>query len=138
MKDWLIFSLLSIIFWGISGFFMKLGTNYIDPKLGFFYQMLGGFLVSIFTALFLISNIFNLTSKLGFWYAFLAGLTGGIGTFFLLKAYEKGNLSIVTVLTALYPIVTILLAFFILKEKITLFQAIALVLSLIAIILLSI
>ncbi len=138
MKDWLFFSLLSIMFWGVSGFFMKLGTNYIDPKLGFFYQMLGGFLVSIFTASFLISNIFNLTSKLGFWYPFLAGLTGGIGTFFLLKAYEKGNLSIVTVLTALYPIVTILLAFLILKEKITILQAIALILSIIAIILLSI
>jgi len=117
---------------------MKLGTNYIDPKLGFLYQMLGAFLVSVFTALFLISNIFNLTNKLGFLYPFLAGLTGGIGTFFLLKAYEKGNLSIVTVLTALYPIVTILLAFLILKEKITLLQAIGLILSLIAIILLSI
>lgn len=138
MKDWLFFSLLSIIFWGISGFFMKLGTNYIDPKLGFLYQMLGAFLVSVFTALFLISNIFNLTNKLGFLYPFLAGLTGGIGTFFLLKAYEKGNLSIVTVLTALYPIVTILLAFLILKEKITLLQAIGLILSLVAIILLSI
>lgn len=138
MKDWLFFSLLSIIFWGISGFFMKLGTNYIDPKLGFLYQMLGGFLISILTALFLISNIFNLTTKLGFLYPFLAGLTGGIGTFFLLKAYEKGNLSIVTVLTALYPIITILLAFLILKEKVTLTQAIGLFLSLIAIILLSI
>jgi len=138
MKDWLFFSLLSIIFWGISGLFMKLGTNYIDPKLGFFYQMLGAFSVSVFIALFLISNIFNLTNKLGFLFPFLAGLTGGIGTFFLLKAYEKGNLSIVTVLTALYPIVTILLAFLILKEKITLLQAIALVLSLVAIVLLSI
>jgi len=55
-----------------------------------------------------------------------------------LKAYEKGNLATVTVLTALYPVVSVLLGLMILKEKLTITQVIAILLSMVAIILFSI
>ena len=70
--------------------------------------------------------------------ALLAGLFGGLGYIFFIKALEKGEASIVIPLTALYPAVTVILAFLILGEKISIYQVIGVILALIAIILISI
>lgn len=70
-------------------------------------------------------------------YAVLAGVLGGISYIFFMKALETGKASVVLPLTTLYPAVTVVLAMIILKEGITITQAIGIVLALIAIILFS-
>ncbi len=133
------FSFISLFLWGISGLFMKIATFKLDPKIAFIFQTIGVIIVMIFVLFFTFSLLSNMGSdtRLFIFYALLAGLTGGLGTFFLLKAYEKGNLATVTVLTALYPVISVLLGILILKEKLTLTQLIAIIFSLIAIILFS-
>jgi len=138
---WFIFSIISLVLWGISGFFMKVATFKLDPKIAFIYQSLGVVIIALivfFTTLSIFKNTFESDLRIFTIYSLLAGLTGGLGTFFLLKAYEKGNLATVTVLTALYPVISVLLGILILKEKLTLYQIIAIFLSLIAIVLFSI
>ncbi|MFN4220466.1 MAG: EamA family transporter [bacterium] len=140
LEFWFIFSLISLSLWGVSGFLMKIATFKLDPKIAFIYQSTGVLIIALFiffstVSLFKSQNIQDL--KFFIIYALLAGITGGLGTFFLLKAYEKGNLATVTVLTALYPVISVLLGILILKEKLTITQIIAIILSLTAIVLFS-
>jgi transporter family protein len=59
------------------------------------------------------------TQPMGMVYAFLTGITGVLGTLFYYLATSRGQLMIVVSLTALYPLVTILLAFIFLHETIS-------------------
>lgn len=144
IDNWLIASILSLILWGISGFFMKVSTFKLDNKLAFIIQSIGASIVVLIIAIvyfsvtnkMVIKQIFT-NEKFFILSSLLAGITGGLGTFLLLKAYEKGNLTTVTVITALYPLVAIILGILILKEKLTLIKLIAIFLSLIAIVLFS-
>ncbi|MCS6954939.1 MAG: DMT family transporter [Candidatus Calescibacterium sp.] len=141
LEWWLIFSVISLVLWGISGFFMKVATFKLDPRIAFIFQSTGVLIVAsmvFFSTMGILKNSLSPDLKLYIISGLLAGLTGGLGTFFLLKAYEKGNLATVTVLTALYPVISVLLGIIILKEKLTLTQIIAIILSLVAIVLFSI
>ncbi|HVY53153.1 MAG TPA: EamA family transporter, partial [Gammaproteobacteria bacterium] len=73
----------------------------------------------------------------GISYSILTGITYGIGCLFYFIAASRGKIINVVTLTALYPLVTILLAFLLLKESIALKQAVGIFLALIAIILMS-
>lgn len=69
--------------------------------------------------------------------AILAGILGSLGYVFFIKALERGKASIVIPLTALYPAITVVFALLLLKEKITVLQALGIVLALVATILMS-
>jgi len=69
--------------------------------------------------------------------ALVAGVFGGAGYIFFVKALEHGKASVVIPLTALYPAVTAIIALIILREKISLYQGIGIVLAIAAAILLS-
>ena len=58
--------------------------------------------------------------------ALLTGITDGLGTLFYYGATSKGPISIVVSLTALYPLITILLAIIFLYETLVLKQVIGL------------
>lgn len=67
----------------------------------------------------------------------MAGISGGAGVVFFYFAMREGKASVVVTLTALYPLVTIVLSYLILKEHITLKQTIGIFLAIIAMALLS-
>ncbi len=69
--------------------------------------------------------------------AVVAGLAGSLGYVFFVKALERGEASIVLPLTALYPAVTVVLAFLFLHEKISMHQLIGILLAVVAVVLLS-
>ncbi len=70
--------------------------------------------------------------RVGIWLAVAAGLTETVGDIFVIAGLRLGELSIVSVLTAMYPAGTILLATLFLKERLSLVQGIGLVLALAA------
>ena len=124
-----------MITFGFWGFFPKLAVYYISPQSALVYQVLGGLLIGLFA---LTSVGFKPeTQPMGIMYAFLTGVTGVLGTLFYYAAASRGQLTIVVSLTALYPLVTILLAFVFLHETINLKQVIGLFFALVAIVLLS-
>ncbi len=60
-----------------------------------------------------------------------AGTVNGLGTWFLFAAFEKGaKASVAIPLTALYPLVTIGLAFFFLSERLTWWEWVGVLLAL--------
>jgi len=69
--------------------------------------------------------------------AIIAGIFGGAGYLFFVKALEQGKASIVIPLTALYPAITAIIAFIVLREKISIYQGIGILLAIAASILLS-
>ena len=135
MESWFIWTVLAMITFGFWGFFPKLAVNYISPQSALIYQVLGALVVG-FAAL--VSAGFKPEIQpMGMLYAFLTGITGLLGTLFYYAAASRGQLTIVVSLTALYPLITILLAFVFLHETISLKQTVGLFFALTAIVLLS-
>lgn len=132
---WLVLAVCSLMLWGLWGFFQKLATNYMGPKSVYIFAASSIFMVVLFT-LFSLDFRPELHPK-GILYSILAGLTGSVGGLFFVHSVNRGKASVVITMTALYPVVTILLSFLILKEGITLKQGFGIVLALISMVLLS-
>ena len=130
LPAWLIYALITMLFYGLWAFFPKLATLYLPTKEILIYQIIGilavGFIV-------LISSKQKLQfNSLGLLFAVLGGAAGLIGTLFFLKSLAIGKTYVVVTLTALYPIITIILAFIVLRESLTLKNAIGVVFAFIA------
>ena len=135
MDSWFLWTILALISFGFWGFFPKLAINYIAPQSAVIYQVLGAILVGI-GGLVLV-GFRPETHPLGILFAMLTGITGVLGTLFYYSAAGKGQISIVVSLTALYPLITILLAIVFLHETLTLKQVIGLCFAIGAIVLLA-
>ena len=77
------------------------------------------------------------TQPTGILFAVLTGITATLGTFFFLYAVTLGKASVVVTITALYPLITIVLTFLVLREPITMVQGVGMALALIAMVLLA-
>jgi len=135
MDSWFIWTLLALITFGAWGFFPKLAVNYISPQSAVIYQVMGGLLVGIIGLA--LVKFKPETHPLGILYALLTGITGILGTLFYYAAASRGQISIVVSLTALYPLITILLAIIFLHETLALKQIIGLCFAVTAIVLLA-
>ena len=135
MNSWFFWTILAMVTFGAWGFFPKLAINYINPQSALIYQVIGGLLVGIVGLAML--NFKPETHPLGILFAFLTGITGVLGTFFYYLAASRGQISIVVSLTALYPLITILLAMIFLHETLVLKQVIGLCFAVAAIVLLA-
>lgn len=134
MTNWFFFSLLCLISWGLWGFLSKLATNHLDFRSIFIYSVSGSMIVGLLT--FLFGNTPGVHPR-GTSLGILAGMLGSLGAIFFFSALSKGKASIVVTMTALYPIITILLSSIILREQITLKQSMGMLFAILAIILLS-
>jgi len=135
MDSWFIWTILAMVTFGAWGFFPKLAVNYITPLSAMIYQVIGGLLVGIVGLA--VVNFKPETHPMGMLYALLTGITGVLGTLFYYAAASRGQISIVVSLTALYPLITILLAILFLHETLVLKQVIGLGFAVAAIILLA-
>ncbi len=137
MQPWLLYSLIALLIWGLWGFFPKLTTNYIEPRSAMVFQSLGSLIVAIVVLIFALKLKPDVHPK-GFLFAVLTGIAGICGALFFLYALSTGGkTAAVVTLTALYPLITIALSFFLLHETITLVQGIGILLALVAIVLIS-
>jgi len=135
MRGWLLNSLLALVCFGVWGFFPKVAVRYINPKSALIYEVMGGVLIALVTWFSMRKGIEH--DLRGVTPAFITGLAGYLGLFFFLHAVELGKVSVVASLTAVYPVVTILLAAIILKEQITYVQYVGIFMAMTGVILLS-
>ena len=134
--NWLIFAILAIVFWGILGVISKLAFDYMDWKQLFILSNIGFLVVSLGFYLYFRPGFSNV-SQTGIIFGIVAGIVGAIATLGFYIALSQGKASIIVPLTSLYPVITILLSFLILKEKITILQGVGIALALIAMFLIS-
>ncbi len=135
MNEWIFSAFVALLLWGLWGFFPKLATNHIDPKSALVYGALGMAIIGAFIFVFIGSGL-QFHPK-GFTFAILTGVAGVLGTLFFLFAVNKGKVSVVAAMTALYPLVTIMLASIFLGETPSFKQGIGMALALAAIVMFS-
>ncbi|MFW3147188.1 MAG: EamA family transporter [Thermoplasmatota archaeon] len=137
LQPYLIFALISLLLYGLWGFFPKLASNAnIDARSILVFEAIGTLAIA-FVVLFAIGFKPTFNGK-GFVFALLAGIAGAVGSLFFLLALSRGKASVVVTMTALYPLVVIILSTIILKEPITLKQGIGILFALAAVVMFSI
>lgn len=135
MAQWLTPALLALFSFGLWGLFSKLALAHIDSKSALIFQTAGVLIVGLITLSML--NFKPSTDIKGLGFGLLTGLAYGIGCLFYLIAADKGKIITVVTLTALYPLITILLSYLLLQETINLKQMIGILFALAAIYLMS-
>lgn len=135
LAPWFWFVCITLVAWGVVGLLQKLSTNYISAESSLIWLVAGFLLLEPMLypgkALFHYSG-WNLT------WALLSGTFNALGAWALFAALKSGGkASIVAPLTALYPLVVIVLVPFFLHESITRLQVGGIVCSLIAVVCLS-
>ena len=135
MKPWYIYSVATVILWGIWGVFSKLASNYCKPRYMLLFQCVG---MLAFALLVLGLLRFKVEwSGPGFGWAFAGGFAAFVGFLTFFAGLEKGSASTVVTLSALYPLITILLSISFLHEKLTPTQGLGIVFALVASVLLA-
>jgi len=136
--NWLTYALITLVFWGLWGFILKISYKYLNWVEAYFFSVLASFTLAliIFTIFKIRDPNWRINSYI--YIPLIAGLCGSLGGLFFNKALEKGEASLVIPLTALYPTITIILASIFLNERIGIHQIIGIFLAIIAIILISI
>lgn len=124
------YTFLTVLTWGLWGVFSKLAANYTKPRQSILFQTAG---VLAFALIVLVLEKFNVQwTTPGFSWAALGGFCAFVGFLTFFAALIDGNTSSVVVLSALYPLVTILISIAFLHERLTGRQAIGIALALIA------
>ena len=132
---WLLFTLATMLLWGLWGFFSKMATLSLRDVDAAIYQAIGYVLV-MGVAIFVVR--FQAGGKpIGILYAVLSGVSVALATFFFFLAITRGRSVVVVSMTALYPLVTLALSAIFLHEVLTLRQLLGVGLALGAIVLLS-
>jgi bacterial/archaeal transporter family protein len=117
MDTWIFYACVATLCWGVVGLLQKLGTNRVSSR-SLLVWLVAGFVVML-PALWGNGDITGLG-----WRVLLIGLLGGtangFGSWALFEALERGaKASVAVPLTALYPLVTIVLARIFLAETLT-------------------
>ena len=135
VPPWLWLAVVTLIAWGVVGMLQKLSTNHISAESSLIWLVVGFLLLEPLLypgAALLHYSAWNIT------WALLSGVLNALGAWALFAALKSGGkASIVSPLTALYPLVVIMLVPFVLHESITKLQAVGVVCALIAVVLLS-
>jgi bacterial/archaeal transporter family protein len=136
MPAWMVYTLLTVLLWGVWGFEAKLLVDRASPYAG---QVLFtfGLVVPLAVVLFSKRRFAGERRGRGIFYAFLTGLLGGGGNVAFYLALKGGSASTVVPLTSLSPLVTVLVGVVFLKERMSRRQYSGLALALVAIYLLS-
>ncbi len=127
MDTWVFYACVATLCWGVVGLLQKLGTNRVSSRSLLVWLVVG--FAAMLPALWRNGDITGLG-----WRVLLIGLLGGgangLGSWALFEALERGaKASVAVPLTALYPLVTIVLARIFLAETLTFRQWVGIALA---------
>jgi len=131
MKNWFIYALTATCIWGVWGCLAKHVSKTLNWQTIFLLSALGAGIAAPFVALLVYK-----AAELESWnhpvvvIGILLGVLGSAGTFFFYMAVSSGEVSKVSVITSLYPVITVTLAYFFLKEGFDLNKTIGICLAL--------
>lgn len=135
MNTWLAPGIAALILWGFWGFFPKLTLNFLDTKSAVLYEVLG----AVFVALIILIGLEfrpQFHAK-GFLFAFITGACAIGGAWFFLTALNVGKVSVVAPFTAMYPLLSVVLAVIFLGETISLKEGIGIAFAVASMLLLA-
>lgn len=107
---WIPLTIAVFVMWGIQAYVMKVSTGLMNEESVFFYMMAGG---AVLIPVALVMTDFRQTINLGFrgpWLAALIQVLNSIGALSLVYALRYGKALIVVPMTALAPMLTVILS----------------------------
>jgi transporter family protein len=138
LPRWLAFSLLTILVWGCWGAVSKVASDGVDADSNQVFFSFGILPLVLLAWRAMKTGTSGRSRRIGIGWAFLTGILGGTGNIAFFHALSLGGkASIVSPVTALFPLVTVALAVTLLHERVGNAQKIGLALALVAIYLLS-
>jgi transporter family protein len=133
---WLGYALLCIFWWGLWGFLSKVGSAAASPLQMQFLFTLGMFPVAVGMLLAMRGRVDR--DRVGISYGVLCGIVTGLGTLGYFAALRVQDASVVTPITGVFPALTVVLAFIVLRERLNKIQVGGMLLALASIVILSI
>ena len=138
---WLLWSIATILLWGAWGLVSKVASDGVDMYMNQLLYTAGIFPLMVFVGWTVWKRSpreERTARRKGVFWAFLTGILGGLGNIAFFQALVKGGkASVVAPVTALFPMVTVVLAMLLLKERLGRTQWAGLALAFVAIYLLS-
>jgi transporter family protein len=132
---WLWFSILVLLSWGTLGIVQKVATNLISAESALVWSVIGFLLLQ--PILYSGPSPFHYTSGSLSW-ALVNGVFNGLGAWTLMAAMAAGGkASLVMPITAMYPLLVVLVAPVIFHESITGLQALGVACALVSVVLIS-
>jgi uncharacterized membrane protein len=133
---WVLYALVCTFWWGLWGFLSKIGSSAATPLQLQILFTLGMLPVAI-------GMLWKMNWKLecnlkGASFGILSGVTTGLGVLAYYAALHQQDASVVTPVTGLFPLLTVLLASVVLRERLNKVQMTGMILALAAIAILSI
>jgi transporter family protein len=135
MKAWFLPASVTFFCWGIWGFIPKITIRYISPMSALVFEAVGVALAGVM-GLAIVGFRPGLNPK-GIGLAMVTGLVGMVGALGFLFAVKSGKVSVVALFTGMSPVLTIFLAYFLLKEPITLREGLGMACAFMAMVLLA-
>lgn len=135
--EMIVWSIPAILGWGMYGIFAKLGTARIGLQAILWYQVAS--FVAVLAFLLVMGSLtpIQLDGR-GVLFGLATGLSNFVAVVSLFTLLQRGfPVNIVYPLTALYPLVTVLVAVFFLGEPMTVLRGAGVILAIVAIALLS-
>jgi bacterial/archaeal transporter family protein len=133
---WLWYALLCIFWWGLWGFLSKVGSAAATPLQMQILFTLG--MVPEALAMLLARRGKVDRDRVGISYGLLCGIVTGLGTLGYFAALRVQDASVVTPITGVFPALTVVLAFIVLRERLNRVQVGGMLLALASIVILSI
>ena len=133
-NNWFLPSLGALVFWGISLFLPKVALQELSSESVLFYGTVGSMFVTLPILFFLKGKLEK--NKKGI---MIIACSSGLGIFSAMLYYyaiRLGPIATITTITAMAPIITLILARIFLKDKINRIQLLAICMAIISIILL--
>jgi len=135
VPGWFLPAAVVLVSWGVVGIFQKLATNHISAEFTLIWQTVGFCLFLPFVVPVEPLSAYPLR---GVTYGLLAGALTNLGSLFLFAALRSGGkVAVVAPFCALYPLIVVFLAPFVLEESVTALQGIGVLCAVVAIVLLS-
>jgi transporter family protein len=135
IASWYYPSLTALCLYGAWGYWGARAANFISPLSITFYSSLGVLASGIF-ALVLLNFKPELSAK-GSIYGLLNGVANGIACIFFIMALRKGPAMPVVLITSMYPLITLLLSVFFLKQGLSVKQVLGMTFAITALVLFS-
>jgi transporter family protein len=118
MPSWLVFSIVALVFWGITGVTQKLSTNRISSERSFYWFCWA--IAGLSAGVFLVRSPALHPSAVVALCAVGGGTLNALGAWTSFRALASGGkASIVISLISLFPLLTIVLAVALLGERLT-------------------
>jgi uncharacterized membrane protein len=133
MPKWLVFSIVTFAIWGTWGFVNALAGKAGVPALGMLVLFTIGLIPAAAVAALLPGVKIGTDKRRGLLWGFATGIAGGLGNIAYYRAAELGKAAVVYPMTSIYPLVTLLVACLLMRERLNRIQAVGVVLAVAAV-----